>query len=78
MGSFEPMRDTTDEAAAVADAAIKRMNPVDRLRQSLAHSEAVRDLAIARLRAKQPDRSTLELVELLLGERLVRDDRTTP
>ena len=72
------MRDTTKEAAVVADAAIKRMNPVDRLRQSLAHSEAMRDIALARLRAKHPDRSTLQLVELLLGERLVREDRTTP
>ena len=72
------MRDTTNEAAAVADAAIKRMNPVDRLRQSLAHSETMRNLAIARLRAKHPDRSTLELVELLLGERLVGEDRPMP
>jgi hypothetical protein len=72
------MRDTTNEAAAVADAAIKRMNPVDRLRQSLAYSETMRNLAIARLRAKHPDLCTLELVELLLGERLVGDDRTTP
>lgn len=72
------MRDTTKEAAAVADAAIKRMDPVDRLRQALAHSEAIRDVAIARLRAAHPDRSTLQLVELLLGERFVRDEPTTP
>jgi len=72
------MRDTSNEAATVADAAIKSMKPVDRLRQSLAHSETMRNLAIARLRAKHPDRSTLELVELLLGERLVRKDRPTP
>ena len=71
------MRDTTKEASRVADAAIKKMDPVDRLRQSLAHSEAMRGLAIERLQAKYPGRSTLELVELLLGERLVREDRTT-
>jgi hypothetical protein len=71
------MRDTTNEAAAVADAAIKSMDPVDRLRQSLAHSEAMRDVALMRLRAKHPGVSTLRLVEFLIGERLVRDDRAT-
>ena len=66
--------DTTTEAAAVVRAAIKRTEPVVRLRQALAHSETMRDIALARLRNKYPNRSTLELVETLLGTRLIRDE----
>lgn len=68
------MRDTAAEAARVARDAILRTDPIDRIRQALAHSEAVRELALARLRERHPDLSTLALVELLLGERLVPDD----
>lgn len=72
------MHDTTREAASVVRAAIRRTDPAVRLREALAHSEAMRDLALSRLRAKHPHRSTLELVELLLGEPLIRDDRPRP
>ena len=68
------MDDTRTEAAAIVRAVIKNTDPVVRLRRALAHSEAMRDLAVARLRAKYPNRSTLELVEYLLGTRLTRDD----
>jgi hypothetical protein len=77
-GYLEHMRDTTPEAASVVRSAIKRTDPVVRLREALAHSEAMRDLALARLRAKHPHSSTLELVELLTGTRLIRDDRPRP
>ena len=69
------MHDTPDDAAAVVRAAIKQVAPVDRLRQALAHSEKMRELSLARLRERYPGRSTLELVELLLGERLTGNDR---
>lgn len=72
------MHDTTREAASVVRAAIRRTDPAVRLREVLAHSEAMRDLALARLRARHPDRSTLELVELLLGEPLIRRDQPRP
>jgi hypothetical protein len=37
----------------------------------MSHSEAMRTLALARLRTAFPERSTLELVEVLLGQRLI-------
>jgi hypothetical protein len=75
--SLPRMHDTSAEAARVARDAIRRADPIDRMRQALAHSEAMRDLALARLRARRPDLSMVALVELMLGERLVRDDRGT-
>jgi hypothetical protein len=65
------MRDTSPAAEAVRLAAIRRMEPAERLRQAFALSESVRALALARLRAAHPGRTDLELVELLLGTRLV-------
>jgi hypothetical protein len=67
------MRDTVAAAEAVRLAAIRRMPPADRLRQALALSESVRALALGRLRAAHPGRTDLELVELLLGTRLLPD-----
>jgi len=72
------MRDTTSEAEAIVRAAILRTDPIDRLRQALVLSETMRDLALARLRALHPDRSVVELVELLLGERLIPAPRAVP
>ena len=71
------MNDSTVEADAVARAAIRRIAPVERLRQAFIHSEQMRDLALARLRTRYPGHSTLELVELLLGEQLIPRDRAS-
>ena len=65
------MHDTAADAALVARDAILRVDPAERLRRALAHSEAMRELALTRLRARHPERGTLELVEMLLGERLI-------
>ena len=65
------MLDTAAEAAQAVRDAIRREDPVVRMRRALAHSESMRDLALARLRARYPDRPTLALVELLLGEPLL-------
>jgi len=69
--TFHGMNDTDPEAAAVVKAAILRRDPVERMRQAFAQSEAMRELALSRLRVRYPDRSTIELVELLLGARLM-------
>jgi hypothetical protein len=65
------MRDTQPEAEAMRLAAIRRMAPGERVRQALELSEWVRQLALAELRKHYPGRSDLELVELMLGVRLV-------
>lgn len=65
------MDDTTAQAAAAARAGIRQTAPVVRMRQALAHSEAMRELALSRLRARYPERTTLALVEMLLGQRLI-------
>ena len=65
------MMDTSPTAAALVRRATGRRAPVDRMRDALAFSEAMREVALARLRLRFPDRSTLELVELLLGETLI-------
>jgi hypothetical protein len=65
------MRDTQLEAEAMRLAAIRRMAPGARVRQSLEFSEWTRSLALAGLRQRHPECSELELVELLLGTRLV-------
>jgi hypothetical protein len=66
------MRDTSAEAEEVRLEAIRRMPPVQRLAQALALSETMRALALTRLREPHPDRTQLELVELLIGAPLVR------
>jgi len=65
------MRDTTPEAEQVLLAAIRQMGPAARLRRAFEFSEWVRDLALSRLRERHPDRTDLELMELMLGRRLI-------
>jgi hypothetical protein len=66
------MSDTSAEAAGIVQRAVLRRSPVDRIRDALVHSETMRELALARLRARHPERTTVELVEMLLGEPLPR------
>ena len=71
------MRDTTPSAAAAARAALLRGTPVERMQRAMALSEQMRELSIAALRRKHPQYTTLQLVELLLGESLVPTTRTS-
>lgn len=70
-GKFLQMSDTRPEAAAVICSAIAKTPPAERIRQMLDMSEQVRALSLLGLRARYPERSTLQLVELLLGETLI-------
>lgn len=65
------MTDTTQVAAEVVHAAILKTPPAERMRRALELSEDVRALAIARLRLRHPEYSTLRLVELITGETLI-------
>ena len=65
------MRDTSQEADAVRLAAIRRTDPVERMRQALAWSDSMRALAVAHLRQRHPSWSELEAVEHLLGQTLI-------
>jgi hypothetical protein len=65
------MHDTSPEAAAVVRAAVLSRPPAERLRQALQLSEQIRELSLTALRKKYPERSTLELIELMLGIQLV-------
>lgn len=65
------MRDTTPEAQEAVRIATLCRAPIQRMRDALAFSEAMRELSLARLRARFPDRSTLELVEILLDQQLM-------
>ena len=65
------MNDTSPEAEQIRLAAIRRMDPVDRMRQALAWSESMRALAVARLRERHPDWSELQAVEHMLGHQLI-------
>lgn len=69
------MRDTSPGAESIVLEARRRMSPVDRMRQALEWSESTRTLALGRLRARDPAKSTLELVEILLGEELIPPGR---
>lgn len=64
------MHDTSDAAEALVRSAILKQAPLDRLRATLALSESMRALSLAGLRRRFPDRTVLELVELLSGESL--------
>lgn len=66
--SFCDMNDTSPEAAAVLKAAILRCDPVERMRQALTHSDAMLELGLTRLRERYPDRSTLDLAEILRAQ----------
>lgn len=61
------MRDTSAEADAVALEAMRRRPRVERLRDVLALSETVREIALVGLRRRFPAESTLALVERLTG-----------
>ena len=54
--------DTSPDAEAVQLAAIRARSPESRLRDALELSELVHAAAMARLRARYPDRSVVELV----------------
>lgn len=57
--------DTREEAEQVRLAAIRARSPEQRLRDAMELSEMVHAAAMAKLRARYPTRSTLELVPLL-------------
>jgi hypothetical protein len=77
-GTLILMRDTTPRAEQVRRTAIRRLEPAERLHQAFAFSESVRQLALAGLRERYPAHTTLELVEILLGESLVPDGSRPP
>ena len=72
------MHDASSEAVAVARAAVRRRAPVQRMRDALELSEALRALALSRLRSLHPDDSPIALVERLTGESLLPAARTGP
>lgn len=72
------MNDTTPGAAAAARAAMLRSTSVERMERSFAFSEQMRELSLAALRPRHPHLTTLQLVELLVGESLVPSSRTPP
>lgn len=72
------MRDTAPLPQALVGEAVLRQTPVARLEATLALSETMRDIALAGLRARHPGHSTIELVEVLTGERLVAGMRCGP
>ena len=51
--------------------AIRRVAPMQRLLQALELSETIRALQLTRFRELHPDRTDLELVELLIGAPLI-------
>ena len=68
------MTDTTAEARQERIDAIRRMTPSARIAQALDFSETMRRLSLGRLRLRHPERTELQLVELLLGVALPRAD----
>ncbi len=62
--------DTSLAAEQVVLDAIRRTDPVQRMREALALSESMRNVALERLRARYPDRTVLQLVALMLDEPL--------
>jgi hypothetical protein len=77
-GSFHAMSDTTPEAAALVRRAIERQSPAQRVEAALALSESLRATSLATLRARFPERSTLELVALMSGEPKGPTERAAP
>lgn len=72
------MDDTASlELSRIRDAVLHQP-PVERLHAMLALSESMRAIGLAGLRARYPDRSTIELVELMAGESLVACVRHGP
>jgi len=72
------MHDTSPEAETVVRAAIRRRSPVERMREALALSDAMRALSLARLRREHPADSQLALVERLTGDSLRPGGRRGP
>lgn len=72
------MRDSSDAAEALVRSAILKQAPLDRLRATLALSESMRAVSLAGLRRRFPDRTVLQLVELLSGESLSPSVRYGP
>ena len=70
--------DTTPEAAAVVRRAIRKQLPAESVNAAIALSESLRAISLATLRARFPDRSTLELVALVTGEPMVPSVRSGP
>jgi len=70
--------DTTPEAAALVLRAIRQQSPAQRVAAALALSESVRAISLAALRARFPDRTTLELVALITGDSMVPTARSGP
>jgi len=60
--------DTDPEAAALVLRAIRQQSPAQRVEAALALSESVRAISLTALRVRFPDRSMLELVEMITGE----------
>lgn len=69
--SADPVRDTTPAAEAVRLAAIRGMSAGERLQQAFALSETLRQLALTGLRARHPELSDVELLEMFLGAPLL-------
>ena len=65
------MRDTSDESERMRIAAIRALSPGERVRNVLDWSDAVRAMAVSRVRRQNPDWSELEAVEHLLGAPLI-------
>jgi hypothetical protein len=65
------MRDTTLAVEEARLDAIRRVAPMQRLLQALELSETIRALQLTRFRELHPDRTDLELVELLIGAPLI-------
>ena len=65
------MRDTAPAADQAQLEAIRRVEPIERMKQALELSESVRALAVSRLRELHAGRTELELVELLHGAPLI-------
>ena len=70
------MGDTTAAAERVRVAAIRSIDPVDRMLQAIALSEWTRELALTRLRAAYPDQTDAQLVSMMLNER--REPKGSP
>ncbi len=70
--------DTSPEATALVERAIRQQSPAQRVEAALALSESVRAISLATLRARFPARSTLELVALITGELMVVAARSGP
>jgi len=72
------MHDTSVAAVQLVQEALRRQTPLERLRATLALSESMWAVSLSTLRRRYPDRSVIELVELLAGEALLPAARHGP